>query len=313
MISGQGCSAGRHRAGKTSPMQREDIEVAFDHQRLAIVTHGIPRLIKAIKGLPLVINSGFRGIDILGQAVIQNATTEGNHPPLQIMNREEQAIAEQIIISAALLAGPHQASLLRVLTGEAFPGQMLCQRFPTTRCEANLKSPYGFTFIAALAQIAPTGGALFISQQELLIEFTGNLVDAQDPFTLIAATHFFGGNGFFLDFDTDLFTESAYCIGKAQPLHAHQERENVATDTATETVKDLPGRIDIERGALFLVERTETLVIDTGALERQITGNDLNDIGPLANLINFFVCNTSHQCRNSTIVTLSPPCSAAAA
>ena len=84
-------------------------------------------------------------------------------------------------------------------------------------------------------------------------------------------------------------------------------RENIAANPAAETVKDLPRRVHIERRAFFLMKRAEPLVVNTGPLERQITGDHLNDIGAIADFIDFFVCYAPHQCLNSTSVTLSPP------
>src|SRR5437870_8883613 len=62
------------------------------------------------------------------------------------------------------------------------------------------------------------------------------------------------------------------------------EREDVAAFVATEAMKNLPMRIDVEAGSFLFVKRAEGDKVRAGALQRDIGTDDIDDITGSANL-----------------------------
>ena len=190
---------------------------------------------------------------------------------------------------------------------------MLFQSTPSLWRKTEMKGPHSFPFIAALPQVVTTVNPSFIAEQSLMIECSCHFVDLQQALTLLTATYLVGRNRLFLNLNTDLLAKPPDRLREAQSFHTHQEREDIATDSTAKTVKNLSRRINIERRTFFLVERAETLMINARMFERKIAGDHLDNIAAVADRLYFIVCYASHQCLNSTSVTLSPPCSTPAA
>jgi len=78
-------------------------------------------------------------------------------------------------------------------------------------------------------------------------------------------------------------------------LIIHDEAENASPHPAAETVKRLPLRVYVERRGLFLVKRTERLKVHTGAPEREIRANHVNDVVGGRDLLYGFGGNRCHR------------------
>ena len=262
-----------------------------------------------------MVDGGLGGVDVLRQRVVEHPPAEGRHLAAQVEDRKEQPAPEQIDVAAPLLPGAQQP--------EAVPGQgrvepllrqMPGKEVPAIRGVTEPEATGGLTVVAALAQVTARRCPFRRIEQDLLIELAGDLVDPGQPLLLLAPP-LLGGRGRLLgDFHADPLAEPAHRFGEGEPLDAHQKGEDVAADAAAEAVEDLPRAVDVEGGGLLAVERAEAEVIGSGVFERQITGNDLDDVGALAYLLNRLFRNPSrHPPLNSTSVTFSPPCSGAAA
>src|SRR5438034_1773959 len=92
-------------------------------------------------------------------------------------------------------------------------------------------------------------------------------------------------------------------------IHAelrHEERENVPTRVAHETVEHPLARDDGEVAVGAPVKRTRGAEIGPGALELDVLPDDPHDVRGLADLLDHVVGDEAHA-RNSTSVTPWPP------
>ena len=76
--------------------------------------------------------------------------------------------------------------------------------------------------------------------------------------------------------------------------HAHHEGECVAPDVATETVERPALRIDVERGGLLFVERTETEEALTPSGQNDMLRDNVNDVYGLADPLDRLFWYTRH-------------------
>ena len=105
-----------------------------------------------------------------------------------------------------------------------------------------------------------------------------------------------------LHFDPDLPSEIADRFRETRSGDPRQKREHIASGTAAETMKDLPGRADRERRTLFLVEGTQPLQILSGAGQTDMLPNEVDDIDPISDLIDNLFRNqaSAHGSRSSS-------------
>src|SRR5439155_10847535 len=86
----------------------------------------------------------------------------------------------------------------------------------------------------------------------------------------------------FLDADAILFAEIPHHRWERRPLNLHQERKDVPSLSAAETVEHLARRADDEGRSLFRMEGTEAFKVLPRLAEREVRADDLDDIGPVA-------------------------------
>ena len=72
--------------------------------------------------------------------------------------------------------------------------------------------------------------------------------------------------------------EPAHGGGEIDVFVIHHEPENAPADPAAEAVKRLSHRVDVKRGRLLLVKRTEGAEIGPGPLEREIGADHFHDV-----------------------------------
>ena len=96
-------------------------------------------------------------------------------------------------------------------------------------------------------------------------------------------------------------------IHKGEIFLIHQETDRITAFAAAETVIHLPCAVHVERGSLFLMERTQSLEIGAaGTLELNERADDFDNIAPCLDLFNYFRRN------NGSHGSASPPESIAA-
>jgi len=89
-------------------VQAHHVHVSLDHQQAPQAARCLARLIEPIELPPLVEQLGFRGVQVLGLALVQHAAAEGDGPPARVADREHDPIAESVVVAlrrAALRIG----------------------------------------------------------------------------------------------------------------------------------------------------------------------------------------------------------------
>ena len=132
------------------------------------------------------------------------------------------------------------------------------------------------------------------------------LVDDEQAFAQALGLLFLVGQFPFVDFDVVLLGKEAERVVVRQLFMLHDEVDHVAAFPATEAFAQAFGGGDHERRGLFVVERAEALVVDTGAAEGDIFRHDIYDLrrvqypvyGGLVNHRWDFACeNTKNMAR----------------
>ncbi len=94
--------------------------------------------------------------------------------------------------------------------------------------------------------------------------------------------------------DAGLRGEFADGFGEADPLHFHEEGEDVSPGAAGKAFVDLFVLGDIEGGAPVVVEGAEADVVFAPFGKRYVVGDDLDDVGRLPDLLDGFFRNPGH-------------------
>ena len=74
------------------------------------------------------------------------------------------------------------------------------------------------------------------------------------------------------------------CLGEGEALGQREELEDVAARAAAEAVEEALAAIDGERRRLLAMKRAEAFVALAGELERRDLGDEVDDVGRLADL-----------------------------
>jgi hypothetical protein len=75
----------------------------------------------------------------------------------------------------------------------------------------------------------------------------------------------------------------------------HQKGENIPSLSTAEAIVDLLLRTDHKGRSLLLVERTESLIILSRRFQGKVCGNNLDNIAPVLNLLDYRLWNTTHK------------------
>src|SRR5215472_35539 len=82
--------------------------------------------------------------------------------------------------------------------------------------------------------------------------------------------------------DVQLLRDQPQSLGKADIFDLLHEADDIAGNPAAETVVELAGGMDGERGCLLLVKRTEAdQILGSALFELDVFADDANDIGVL--------------------------------
>src|SRR5690606_5381911 len=85
-----------------------------------------------------------------------------------------------------------------------------------------------------------------------------------------------------------------HSLGKAQPLAAHKEGEDIAARLTTETVEHLLIRGDGKGRGSFLVERTQADIVLARPAKRDVFRHHIDDVDPETNFFNGLLSSVPH-------------------
>ena len=114
--------------------------------------------------------------------------------------------------------------------------------------------------------------------QGVLEKLCRMVVDDEQAFAQALGLLFLVGQFAFVDFDVVFLGQEAERVVVRQLFMLHDEVDHVAALPATEAFAQPFGGRHYERRGLFVVERAEALVVDTGAAKGDVFRHDVNDL-----------------------------------
>ena len=100
MFLGRGGAQRRHGIGDARLMQAHHVHVAFDDHQAFEVGARLAGLVQTVELAALVEQRRLGRVQVLGLALIDDATAEAEDPAARIAYREHQAVSKSIIESA---------------------------------------------------------------------------------------------------------------------------------------------------------------------------------------------------------------------
>ena len=108
MVAGR-CRAERcHGLGDAVLVQGDHVHVALDHEQARDLLVGVAHLPQAEQFATLVEQRRLRRVEVFRAVVLaHDSATKGDGPPAPVENRKHHAIAEAVVLAAAIAAGQH--------------------------------------------------------------------------------------------------------------------------------------------------------------------------------------------------------------
>ena len=235
----------RHRIGDASRVERDDVEVALDHDSAIGLANRINRLVEAKEVFALLKDLRLRRVQILGLSAIEAAAAKANDPALAIRNRHHHTVAKTVIEAIPSPAGHHQACRLQQLRAQPLHLLEMAQQTIPTLWGITQAEPLQGGLIETAAALEIVEGRSALRSAELRAKPTGRqgerLVELIATGELLAQTLLLRAlEG--LDRQLVLPCQLEDDIRETLALQLHQELDGVAPGTAGEAVVELLGR-----------------------------------------------------------------------
>ena len=253
-------TAACHRISHTGGVGSHDVRVAFDDNDLAVSCNFFLRKIEAIEDLRLVINRGFRGVEVLRRIlvfVVQTPGAKANRRTRNVADWPHESAAETIIEAA--VSASCKTCNLDFLIGKALGAQVTGERIPRTGRIADSEVTTGRFIKASLAK-ETTSFVGFWGRELRLVELLGNAVRVKEPLT---ATGFLAAKGsaargLVTQSNPGFEGERFHGLGEGKRINFLDETDDVPTFAAAKAMPKTLGGADVERGRAFVVERAQS-------------------------------------------------------
>ena len=106
-----------------------------------------------------------------------------------------------------------------------------------------------------------------------------------------------GGRGLFNDRNPGALCQTAHGGWKIEMLVFHHKSKHAASRAASEAVVILPRGVHMEGWGLLLMERAERTEARSRALERKIRADQINDVVRIADALDCFLGDESHNLK----------------
>ena len=271
-------------------MQRDDVHIAF-RQNYFAGTGFFGELI-GVEVAFFIEDRRVARVEIFLSLALpaQYAAAKADDVPLDVDNREHQAVAERVVNGALALFG--EPGLHQLMLGKALAFEELCERVPCVGRIADAEFPH-----RRGGQRAPpdvfNSLARVLRGQLVKVKAGGEPVGFQNPLP--------HADNFFVLILRKLhivhLRQELDGLFEFQPLDIHDELHDAAALAAAETVIELFFRVDGKRRRFFTVERAERPQPVAAACELRISGNDLRKVGARGELIEKLRRKTRHSRR----------------
>jgi len=305
--AGVGGGEGRAEGGDSVPegglMAGDDVDLAFAEEGELFLRHGATGLVETEEDGGLPEEDRFGGVDVFPGAgiVAQLAAAEGDDVAVVVVDGKHEAVAEAQVeagFRVAFLAEAGEAGVLQFAAGETLGASPIEEDRGFVGHPADQPALGHIEVISAAFEVFAGVPGAGVFAQEAVHEACGAIMQFEEAGSAAAGAVRFGVEGFFLDGDVGAAGEFAYRIGEGEVLVSHHEADGAAALAAAEALVALSCRIDGEGGGLFVVERAERLEDGPGAFQREVPGDDLDDIAARQDLLDRFLRNAGHRPGN---------------
>ena len=274
--------------GDPGEVAGHDVGVALDDDGLVPLGDVPLGPLDAVEHGALLVERGLRGVEVLRPRVVvhQLAGAEADDVAGDVADRPHQPAVETVDQRAARgLLG--QAAGDQLGLGEALAAQVPGQRVPAAGREAAAEVDGHLAVEAALGEELP--GRRGLGRAELLGEERGGRGVGRDqpgPLADVGPVGRAGGAAavvLVVQLDVGPAGEQLDRLGEGEVVDLLDERNDIASFSATKTMVEISRRSDLERRRFLVVERAQPLqAAAAGALELQVLADDLVDLRPLA-------------------------------
>ena len=226
-----------------------------------------------------------------------------------VADREHDPAAEAVVVAARRLLGAlDQPGGEQLVDREAGDLAALEDRVPGARREADAEALQDLLAEPALlGQVAPRLGGLRRLPQVGLVEGCDPLEDLAEPAAAAARLLGLRVLGLALDLDPVALGERLDGIGERQPLLLLDEADRVPSGLAAEAVVEAVARLDRERRRPLVVEGAEADEPLALAAQVRVRGDDLDDVGGVADALDRLRRETAHTLKNAVPGNRAPP------
>ncbi len=115
--------------------------------------------------IALDVGRGLGRVDVLGLAVAEGATAEGDDVPRHVPDREHQPVSESIVVAAAALPRQHQTTVEHLLRAESLGLEVVVHRLPGVGREADADAFSDLVVDAAGCEVVAANASTLVIQQ----------------------------------------------------------------------------------------------------------------------------------------------------
>jgi len=297
VLRGQRSAERGNHIGDTALVQHDGIEIALnDHQGTGLARRS-PCPIQPIERTAFFEDRGIRGIQVLGQAVAEDPSAEGDHTAPKIDDRKHEASTKAVVVAGSafplrgiVLPGDRQPRCSQVLLPDASLREGLDEPIPGWQRQAKPERLRRVLRDAAQRQIRPRLSSDLGVEQVSPEPLRCRLIDLPNALSLrlILGRLACGRNR---DGHPRLPRQLPERFAESEILSFHQECENVSTHPAPKAMEHLSGWTDGKGRSLLRMEWTETFQVLARSGQGYVAGHHVGDVRPLLNLLNELLGN----------------------
>ena len=285
-----------HELGLADLVRDHDVHVALDDDQA--LGAGLPRRVEAVEDLALLVEAGDLGaVDVFPLVAVEGPPAEAADLALLVLDREHQAVAEEVIGLGARTLLSQEAEVEEGLDREVAVVGLAEEAVPAVWRDADPKGAGRLLGDPALGQGLATdlaGGGL--GPERGLEELRGQGAGPKPGLALGASLALLRGGGFQLDARAG--GEALEGLAEGQALGLLDEAEHVAALAAAEAFVEAALRANVEGGALLVVEGAATPeVVGTAAFQLHVFRDERNHVDALANSFLRVVGQWAQRCR----------------
>ena len=269
-------------------VEHDHVGVALDDHRASGGRHRRLGVVEPIEHLGFAEDGRLLGVEVLRLALADDAPAERDAFALDVVDGEHHAVEEPVPQLA--VARQRDVCLDHLVGAKALRRQMPHKRL-AAGCEPELPilgdaAPHP----AGREVLARRLGVGALAAHELgVVELGGLLADRLQALPLAARRR--AAAGLLGQLDMRPVRELADGLGEREVLRLHDEAERVAAGAAAETVPQLGGGVDLERGRLLVVQRAAAPEVAAALAHRRALADERDDVGRLAHFLDVVIAD----------------------